>query len=626
MRSAELGAGGGAREPGAWGGAREPARSRLGSAGGRRLARATAVAAAVAVAGTASGLGGTASGRATSPRAGAAQVAVFPIPGSRLASAQTQITFRGVPADQLGSITVTGSRSGAHSGQMKADSDGGGGSFVPDSSFVAGEVVTVKTGLNILGAKNGTFKFVVEQRVGGIPPPAKLGAPPRVKGDVSVFRSRPDLRPAAVKSIQGHQTGPDVFLTPMRGPVQRGPLIVGPAGRLVWFHPLRSKEKAADLRVQRYHGQPVLTWWQGYENAGVGKGEDIIVDDHYRLVETVKAGNGLKADLHEFTLTPQGTALITAYRLVRWNASAMGGSKRSAVQDCVVQEIDIPTGLVLFQWDSLDHVPVSDSYSRSPKPHNPYDYFHINSVQQAPDGSLIISARNTWAVYDINHQTGRVNWTIGGKHSSFKMGRGTSTAYQHHARIRPDGLFTIFDDGDAPRVHPQSRGLVERVNLAKRTVTLVRELDHSPKLLTPFEGSVQTLRTGDLFVGWGALPYFTQFTAGGKQIYDGRFVDQNSSYRAYRFVWSATPSNPPAVAGFDSGHRTRVYASWNGATDVSAWRVLAGSSSTALKPARQAASSGFETEITIRRQAYLEVEALGRAGRILGRSGVVTPR
>jgi Arylsulfotransferase (ASST) len=554
-----------------------------------------------------------AAGFAASARAASAAVVVFPEPGSRLATPQTQITLRGVSASEIGSVTVMGSRSGAHSGHIAADSDGQGGSFLPDSPFVPGEVVTVRTNLGISGARNGTFAFTVEQALGDIPPPGKRTTAPRLAADVNTFRSRPDLQPPAVKINQGQTGGGDLFLTPMRGPVQWGPMIVDPAGKLVWFQPLvGDKREAADLRVQSYNGQPVLTWWQGYQNAGVGVGEDIIYDQHYHQVATVAAGNGLRADLHEFTITPQGTALITAYRIVVWDASAVGASKRTAVMDSVVQEIDIPTGLVLFQWDSLDHVPLGDSYVRVPPPKYPDDYFHVNSVQEVDDGSLIVSARNTWAVYDIDHGTGNVIWRLGGKHSDFKLGPGTSLAFQHHVRSQSGGLFTVFDDGAAPQVHSHSRGLVERVDVATRTVTLVRELDHSPQLVSSYEGSVQLLANGDEFVGWGALPYFTEFAANGRQIYDGRFVDENSSYRAYRFAWSGQPDTQPSISAWpDGGGVAHLDASWNGATEVTGWRVLAGPSPTALSPVTVARRAGFETDIPIPSgEPYFQVQAL----------------
>ena len=86
---------------------------------------------------------------------------VFPVPGSHFASPSTQIAFRGLPAARLGTITVTGSVSGAHTGTVQGDSDGDGGSFIPSAPFTAGETVTVSTSLNLEGSHNGTYQFQV---------------------------------------------------------------------------------------------------------------------------------------------------------------------------------------------------------------------------------------------------------------------------------------------------------------------------------------------------------------------------------------------------------------------------------------------------------------------------------
>lgn len=556
-------------------------------------------------------------------RAASAPVSVFPIPGSRLATPQTQITFRGMPASQLGTITVTGSASGAHTGQVESDSDGQGGSFLPSAPFIAGEQVTVQTDLNVIGGQNGTFSFTIENPGGAIPPPGQRTVAPRVRGDELSFRSRPDLHPAAVKITQGRPLGNDIFLTPMRGPVQWGPMIVDPAGHPVWFDPLPGpEEEAADLRVQQYQGQPVLTWWEGFQNAGMGQGNDVIFDQHYHQIAVVRAGNGLNADLHAFTITPQDTALITSYHLVHWNASSIGGPRNQGVFDCTIQEIDIPTGLVLFQWDSLDQIPLSDSYSHYRGSGHPYDYFHVNSVQQDQAGNLIVSARNTWAVYDIDHRTGRVIWTLGGKHSSFHMGSGTSTAFQHHARLYQNGQMTIFDDGAAPQVHPQSRGLIEQLDTTHMSVTKVRALDHHPALVSAYEGSLQLLAHGNAFVGWGSEPYFTEFGTNGAQIFDGRFVDANSSYRAYRFAWNGQPQTQPALSVSAGGAGiVHLYASWNGATGVSGWRVLAGAGPSSLAPIGTSRRTGFETAIAATSgDRYFAVQALDGGGHTLATS------
>ena len=560
-------------------------------------------------------------------------VYVFPIPGGHFASQATQITFRGVPASQLGTITVTGSVSGAHAGTVAADSDGDGGSFLPSTPFTAGETVTVTTSLNIEGSGNGTYQFQVAMPAGTIHPAVRPAAP-RVRGDVWTFRSQPGFAPAAVSITKRDPSATgDIFIAPQVGPIQQGPELIGPNGGLIWFNPLPQNDAATDFREQYLHGQPVLTWWQGNEAGGVGSGEDMIVNSSYQVVAVVSAGNGLTADLHEFQLTPRGTALIIAAYPVFVNAASIKASTHEVVIDSVVQEIDVATGLVEFQWDSLDHVPLTSTYPRPPrKPHgnsigDPFDYFHANSIEPDTDGNLLVSSRNTWAVYKINRNTGAIMWTLGGKHSSFKLGPGASFAFQHDARVRASGdrFLTLFDDGAGPPyVHSQSRALKLELNLKHMTADVSDQREHSPPLLSAYEGSDEQLPNRNDFVGWGQQPYFSQFNAAGKLVFDGRFVDSNISYRAYRFQWSGTPATPPAVATARNGRKMTVYVSWNGATTVTSWRVFGGSSATALKPIATAPKHGFETAITTGARGYVAVQALGYKNHPLGpRSSVV---
>jgi Arylsulfotransferase (ASST) len=568
---------------------------------------------------------------ALAPGAGTAaprRVFTYPIPGDQVASPETQIAIRGVPAGQIGSITVTGSTSGAHDGHVQADSDGRGGSFLPSTPFTPGETVTVQTNLNIAGGSQGTFSFKVATPLRGFPP---IAWPPasRQAGDVWQFRSRTDLTPAAITIVKHARTAPgDIFVAPQYGPIDDGPEIVDPNGQLIWFKPVnpRGVESVADFRVQRYQGKPVLTWWQGSVTAGVGNGIDIINDSSYRQIAAIHAANGLSADLHEFQLTPYGTALVVAAYPVVWTPP---GGRSQHVLDSVVQEIDIPTGLVLFQWDSLDHVPVSDSYEPHPRTNNnPYDYFHVNSVDVDHDGNLIISARNTWAAYKVNHRSGAVIWSLGGKHSSFKLAPGVYWAFQHDVRIRAnnDWFITLFDDSAGPpKIHSQSRGIKLIVNLRQKTVRQVASHVHVPPLLSDFEGNFQQLPDRHDFVGWGQQAYFTEYDPRGNLIFDARFVDSagarpDSSYRAYRFVWHGTPGTLPAIAVFPKGNSATVYVSWNGATDVASWRVLGGSSAGALAQVGSAAKSGFETAIKIPSQTFVAVQALDRRGNIMSTS------
>ncbi|HSC04386.1 MAG TPA: arylsulfotransferase family protein [Solirubrobacteraceae bacterium] len=555
-------------------------------------------------------------------------VSVFPIPGGRVAAPQTQISFRGVMSGHLGRVIVTGSRTGRHTGRVVAHSDGQGASFLPAKPFAAGEMVTVKTGLQIPGTRAGTFHFSIAHPAGAIPV-QPLDLAPRVAGDEFTFQSRPDLTPPAVEVTKQSENAAagDIFITPQQGPTQNGVMILNGQGALVWFQPIKPPNIAADLRVQHYQGKPVLTWWQGYSGAGVGAGEDVIYDSSYRQVAVVHAGNGLTADLHEFRLSSQDTALITAFYPVFWNASALHGSTQQVVLDSVVQEIDIKTGLVLYQWDSLDHVPLTDTYEAMPKSgHGPFDYFHINSVQEQRSGDLLISARNTWAAYDIDHQTGAIMWTLGGRKSSYKLTSGAVFAFQHDVRLHTDTdpTVTLFDDGGGPpRVHTESRAITVRLDSSGKTATLVSANQHSPALAAAFEGNVQALPGGDQFVGWGQQPYFSEYNAKGQMMFDARFVDSNSSYRAYRFPWVGTPTGGPSVTITSQGTTANVYVSWNGATRVASWRVLAGSAPNALQAVVTSSKQGFESQIAIATQPYVAVQALDAAGHTLGTSSVV---
>jgi hypothetical protein len=558
-------------------------------------------------------------------------VYVFPSPGTQYATSQTQITFRGISVNQLGSISVSGSKSGGHSGTIEADSDGSGGSFIPSTPFTVGETVTVQTSLNISGGSHGRFTFTIANAA-GFPGPYHWPAAGRVRGDVQFIHSRHDLRPDALKVTVGQKKGVapgDLFVSPQYGPVQDGPMIFDPYGNLIWFKPLTGVDSAADERVQTYHGQPVLTWWQGDVTAGIGLGEDVIYNTSYQQIAVVQAGNGLQSDEHEFQLTPQGTALITAYYPVLLNATSVHGPSSQVVFDAVVQEIDVPTGLVLFQWDSLDHVPLTWSYAGVPhSARQPYDYFHANSIALDDDGSLLISARNTWAAYKVSHQTGRTIWALGGKHSSFKLAPGTYWAFQHDVRPRAQGdrYITLFDDSAGPpRIHSVSRGIKLQLDTKKMTAKQVTAYNPSPSLSTNFEGNVQQLPNGNEFVGWGQQPWLTEYSSSGKVLFNARFVAGTPSYRAYRFPWSGNPATLPAVAASRRGRNDVVYASWNGATHIRSWRVLGGSSSSSLHTVKTVLKRGFETTMTVPGQTYVEVQALDWSGHVLGTSLATKP-
>jgi hypothetical protein len=254
--------------------------------------------------------------------------------------------------------------------------------------------------------------------------------------------------------------------------------------------------------------------------------------------------------------------------------------------DGIVQEVDIETGEVHFEWHSLDHVGVEESYvAPLEDPAYIYDSFHINSIDVDYDDDLLISARNTWTVYKVDRATGEVLWLLGGKESDFEMGEGTRTAFQHDARRQEDGTITVFDNGAHPQVHEQSRAILLRLDEEEMNATLLREYASPEKVLSTSQGNAQLLSNGNVMVGWGSAPCFSEFSRDGKMLLNAEFPPECESYRAFRFSWSGHPADTPALAVEQrSRNSVALHASWTGATEVATWEVISGPRPNRLEP------------------------------------------
>ncbi len=406
---------------------------------------------------------------------------------------------------------------------------------------------------------------------------------------------------------------------------QNGPMIVDEDRELIWFLPVA--HGSTNLQVQQYRGEPVLTWWEGRNVAGYGKGYYPIYDSSYRRVTTVRAGNGLHGDLHEFVLTPEGTALFTAYRVERADLSAVGGARDGKLLNCFVQEVDVATGKVLFQWDAAKHVAFDLSYAPVPTSSSAaWDFFHLNSICVDTDGNLVISSRHTWAVYKLDRSTGTVIWRLNGKESDFTMGPRTRFYWQHDARTHPGGMLTLFDDGAGITAEEkESRGLKLLLDTASMKATFVEQYLPDPSLLATSQGSMQLLEGGNVFVGWGDEPYFSEYTAGATLLYDARLPLHSHSYRAFKFTWTGKPaSDPEASVARLGAERLAVLASWNGATEVASWDVLAGLHAGDLQLVASSPRLGFVTTMDVTGSArYVVAEARDASGAVLGRSKTV---
>jgi hypothetical protein len=470
----------------------------------------------------------------------------------------------------------------------------------------------------------------VSRLVGGdVPFLASWRVTEGAQGTVRQFHSAPELQPPATYALATGTRpsgGRYLFMGPAAvGGAHAGPMIVDSAGETIWFR--QAVAWPTNFAVHTYRGEPVLVWWEGKVITGYGYGEAVILDRSYREIARVRGANGHHVDLHELTLTDRGTALFTCPPVTEpVDLSAIGGSPHAGVRESIFQEVDIATGRLVREWHSLDHIQPVESYR--PPTHN-FDYMHLNSIDVTPDGNLLISGRHTWALYKLHRSTGAVMWRLGGKRTQFDMGAGAQFAWQHDVRLPNAHTLTVFDNGDDGRTktHP-TRGLKLDVDEPGRRVTLSRAYLRRRPVDATAMGSARHLGDGHMAVGWGSAPYVTEFDAGGAILADlriGTSSDQKS-YRSFRQAWSGRPATSPALAVSRdrSSARATAYASWNGATEVTHWRIEAGARHSDIRTVGVVPRRGFETAINLGTgEGYVSVTALDAHRRALGASAVV---
>src|ERR1700722_1690682 len=460
------------------------------------------------------------------------------------------------------------------------------------------------------------------------------------KGSYS-FLSAPGLHPPMIESDQTTATSAlapgyimlGSFYDETHGELQgqSAPLMLNNSLQPVWFKPAPTQDVASNLNEQVYQGQPVLTYWQGIvTNTGAtNTGEDIVLNKHYQTIATLQGADGWILTLHTMVITGND-AWVTANKDVSANLGKYGGVKDGALTDSAVQEYNLKTGKLLKSWDALKHIPLNDSHADLPDNSFPWDAYHVNSISLNGDGTMIVSMRNTWAVYDIDIATGKIIWTLGGKHSSFKFGSNADFQWQHDVTLQPGGKeVTLFDDaccqltGGGTYLAPngQSRALVLKLDTASHTATFVKQFTHeSPD--AAYMGSAQFLPNGNVMVGFGSQPYFSEYSKSGKLLLDGVLPGPDLSYRAIQVpAWVGIPLTKPAGAVRQSDSKSVVYASWNGDTQVTSWQVLAGPGAGQLKVVAKKAKAGFETAISVPSGSKsFEVQALDSKGRVIGTS------
>lgn len=468
--------------------------------------------------------------------------------------------------------------------------------------------------------------------------PRTEAAPPGryILEDTWSFKTEPDLHPpklAIVRPRQGERPPGFImtanFLDLTKGPIhgQAGPMMLDYDLNPVWFKPVPEHVLAGNLDVYEYDGRPVLGYWQGdiSETGETISGELFLVDQSYRTVGRLKAADGWIVAMHSLEIRGD-VAWVIASRNQRADLSRVGGVNPGVIVDSALQSYDLKTGKLLSSWSALEHIPMRESETQPPPNGFPWDAYHANWLHLTEDGKAFISMRNTSAGYLIDLESGKIEWKLGGKDSSFDLPPEAEFEWQHDMVLHDDSTVTLFDNhcceitgaGEYIPSDRGSRGLKLKLDVANKTASVIEEYSHGETFRSQYMGSMQMLENGNKFIGWGQVPFISEFTPDGEIVFDAVFPGPNLTYRAMLREWVGKPSYPPkaAIEG------TTVYASWNGATEVASWRVVDEAGATVAERDK----AGFETEIPVRDGlTRVTVQALDESGRVLGTSEPVAP-
>lgn len=115
---------------------------------------------------------------------------------------------------------------------------------------------------------------------------------------------------------------------------------------------------------------------------------------------------GDSADVRAIRRTQDGTTWVDTLTPIRMNLSRHGGARHGVLADSVIEELDAKTGLVMWQWHALGHIPLSDARAPAPPSSSPWDYAGIAAVEPAGSEDVLLSPGSSGKPYDVSIHTG----------------------------------------------------------------------------------------------------------------------------------------------------------------------------------------------------------------------------
>ena len=535
-------------------------------------------------------------------------------PGSTVAVRYGGVLAPGSAAGQI--FDVNGTSSGHHVGSVALSDDGLTLIFRPDHPFAAGETVNVslsawQDAISEQAYPPAGFSFSITPQ-GGAPLLSTTGgkiieqhsAPATAghAGPVPSYLTVPADFPAITVTVPASDTGAGLIFASnfALNPDPSGYylMILDNQGQPVFYQQMPENTRSLDFTAQP---DGTLSYSDAASNSF------IVMDNTYHVIRQVRPGNGYPLlDEHDLQVLPNGHYLLFAAEARSMDLSQVvaGGKPDASVTGEIIQELD-KNGNVVFQWRQLDYIPVTDTSEALTVAL--IDYSHANSIALDTDGNLVLSSRHLDEITKIDHQTGAVIWRMGGKGNQFSFASAPGVSgpaefyHQHDVRVLPNGHFTVFDNHNFHQ--PQiSRALEYAVDEQAKTATLVWEYQTTPGVYADAMGNVQRLPNGDSVVDWGTVfvPNISEVRPDGTRAFELDFGGPDVSYRAFRFPWHGYPTWPPALVLQDADNQLTLTFSWNGATDVTSYKVYGGNASPPNQlVGEQPKSAGFETSLVV---------------------------
>ncbi len=497
---------------------------------------------------------------------------ISPVPSSKLNNAETNIIIRsGNAFDQSAlnknsALSVTGNKSGKHTGKVILAEKGKTLIFKPDKQFEDGEKVIVKLNEGLKTASREeipalqysfeTSKINLNRKLKANPEKYyKLLYPDLYNYENRVSKmeshqnnslsksytlqkdSLPSDFPKIIINVDNNPSPGFLFFSPFIFPASRPTynIITDNYGIPVYY------KKMHRGRTYDFKKQPtgVLSY---FEN---GPNQHYLLDSSYTIIDSLQMQNGYTTDVHELVILDSGYVLLQSfdYEQVGMDTVVEGGNPNATVIALVIQELNLNDNKkMVFQWRSLDHIPITDATKDIDLKGGTIDYIHGNTIEPDMDGNLIISSRHLDEVTKINRETGNIIWRLGGeycKNNEFTfINDPIGFSHQHDVRRLPNGNLTLFDNGNLHS--PQfSRAVEYHLDEVNKTAELVWEFRNDPSTYTYFMGSTRRLSNQNTIIGWASWskPAISEVSIDGFVELQISFPDTIINYRVHKFPW-----------------------------------------------------------------------------------------